>query len=1477
MDQHYIIEFDGNGRFKKPETKMFNVEQGTKIVFLYSAKQNKSRTPLIITNLNNDNKRTKISGVGDMPSSLDILLSQYNCLEGNYEMNLNWTCLCHLDRPGLYTFQMVFYKEIEEHFANSRDYIDSPFNGYKASQSATAPILQLKVSESLEHIVVNPHYRNSMRKEVDIQRFNFINMVTLFPTMLGKLENWKSELEALIKRGYKGFHFRPIQELGVSKSFSCLKSFNKPNPDIFSDTDYSSLKDLFDSFRSQYNVFFMTDIVLNHCAVDAEWIAECPESYFSPRNTPNLNIAYLLDRKLFELSREFKAAGITESGYIKTPQDVDRVLNYIRKDIVEALHIEEYFMINVDETVSGVVGILKQNDKLLQTDDATSNLLATNFMEKSDYDQIKAQMRFLGKEPFGIKVDLAWLASFLESKLFKLNIYEISKVVSDINKHYQEVTRGWKVEILKTLRAEIEYRFLKLKSAVVNADYPLVQRYFCELSNGDAAALNGWIINYASSEDFTTSQEQYYLRRKIRVWSDLLKLRYEDPKASIWAHMEAYMARMATIFDGFRIDNFHSTKLSAAQHLIKEALKTNQNLYIISVLNNTSTEAETELCTAVGVHRIIREVQNCYSATDIFEMFKNYSRDTDSLLTGIPALAHTTHEISYLMPKSTSAIVYDQTHDNPTYYQKFNIYIQLPIVALINFYNRMVGTCRGFDELFMKHLPSGYNKPYPKVPKKIIVVDRSSFSVIFFINRQSMKKVNEEVSTVELKGSFSNWQQSILLSRDAQGDYWTRLELPKGVYEYKFLVNGWLWTVNKYLPVTLSKSNITNNIILVDRNIRKHNNLMKIRAYFNKKHEQFSIDHARTHMEKLGDSFIMIQRFLPDFRRCYVLITRLCYDNKKQPENAEFLLPGWVHKVNKVYYSDRDYEIVEGDDISLIRANIIEEDSLSRFGVVLHNDKQLNDVLSLKDVPPNFVLVLKTFYPDPVLKVMAELQTNLKISPEKLRKDYLWNMEIRDINFYLYACNKEETEIYKSGNYVVPEYGMLPFAGFAGLTYILKTTSLKMDFEHVLYKHLMEGDYLMDYYMQRMDRHRPNSHYQFKEFYRKTISQIKMMPRFLIPSLFHKLVSLIISGFETQFLQLVATPDFFKNNNLYRLLLLTLPQFMTSDKGTAYMLSAGLPHFSCGPLKDRGRDTFISFKGIFIITGLYKYAREIILHYASYLRHGLIPDKLEPARYNTRDTAWWFIKAVKDYIDTTGDFKILEKKISMRFLSDNKEKHVEMTSNKVMVMKSLVNILHEIFQNHAQGIHFVEWDSPTIDPNTSPAGFYISLYTDWKTGFVMGGTNSNCLTWMNKVGSSHKAGNYGVPATPRVGAPIELTSLLYIGLKFMCMLYNEGYNNWKGVETKKICYSYNQWKKLVAANMERCYWIPENTTEFKNFKIESEFVATRGILKDSYSQSQKDYKLRPNALIAVSLTPKRFSTDKIKSYLRKVKETLIVS
>ena len=1483
MKELNIIEISGKGNFIRPTDKLFIIPEKTHIAFNYCSPENKSKVPLIITNFNNRlNKRTKIPPEAHLNMSFKELLDNYNCLEGSYEDNLNWSCECFFKEPGLYSFQILFYKDWDRSadLLTSQDYFIDSFSSLSdektnGKDSSIDKELKYIIGEKIEKIIVTPFYSNPINNNTIIKKYNFINLITIYPTMLGSIDTWEEKLKGLIDRGYTGFHFCPIQELGVSKSLYCLKDHENPNPNLFGSKSFDDLKAIFVKLKKENNVFFLIDIIWNHCSINSDWLLEDKEAFFSPENTPILTVASILDKKLFEISNKFKELNITDSNKIKTFQDVDAVLAYLNEEI-EKIKIEEYFKLNVEKKMKEILALYNDPDITDFKNILTDNNILINFLQKNDYDAIKEQLIDLGRSPFGVEINSKWLAYFLKDRLFRLNTFEIKRVLEDVNKQYGEKVKAWKSELINNLKGEIEYRFLKQQKCEVSKDYPLVTRYFQELDNGQMAALNGWILNYSSDEDFIVSQEQFYLRRCLIVWSDLIKLRYENKEAKIWEKMNRYTRQMAKVFDGFRLDNFHNTKLSAAQSFIGNAFKINQRLYIISELFTPSKEVEINLCSSVGVHRLVREMQNCYSSKDLFQTFKYYS-DTDSFLATIPKLKMTNNEISYLPPKNVFYIFYDQTHDNPTYFEKFGVYIQLPISALLSFYNRMIGSVVGFDELYAKHIKVTYDKPYPSIPSEVIEINQDCYEIVFTLSKQDIGDYKDEINTVELRGDFNYWKNGVAMIKEDNGQFWIKMKLEKGKYQFKFIINGHYWTVNKCLPFTDDGKGNINNTIIVNRTVKLHRNLVHIRSFFNNLHQKFSISGAKIHMEHHPDNFIVIQRFSKEFNHCYVLITRLNYNNDDPECSAEFILPGWLSKIKKCYYIDKQYDIIDSGDIPYIKANIYEESDFSRFGQLIHSEKSLNDVLRLKNVPTNFVLVLKTVYSKRIINTINSIENSLEISPEDFQKTYLTQIELRDINYYLYVCDNEEREYWKSGTYEIPDHGKLPFAGFCGLNHILKSTSLKMDYDHLLYKHIRKHDYLLNYYLQRINKYRPGEHTLFKKFFHEIIEKLKDIPRFLIPVLFHRFISLIISGFEVQLFTIIKAPEYFKNNNLYRSLLITLPQFMTSNDNRLYLVSAGLPHFSTGVWKNWGRDTFISFKGVFIISGLYKQGRELILHYASYLRHGLIPNMLEPSRYNSRDATWWFVKAVKDYMEASNDYDILHARINMKFLSDDQQRHNELKGRNVESYMNLIDILQKIFQTHAEGIQYREWNSPDIDSHMNYNGFHISLYTDWKTGFIFGGNKSNCLTWMDKMGSSVKAKNKGVPATPRLGAPIELTSLLYIGLKFMKMLYSEGYSNYKGITTTKFCITYEDWKNKVKNNFEQHFWIPEEEAQFCKYKVESDYVISKGIFKDCYSGTMQDYKLRPNALIAIALTPKLFKNKNIKSFIKMAEMNLIVS
>lgn len=80
-------------------------------------------------------------------------------------------------------------------------------------------------------------------------------------------------------------------------------------------------------------------------------------------------------------------------------------------------------------------------------------------------------------------------------------------------------------------------------------------------------------MNHDLKKDFVLT-DWHYLRRNINIWEDCIKLRYGSCPADspyLWKHMSLYVSEMARVFDGFRLDNAHSTPIHVCQYLLNIA------------------------------------------------------------------------------------------------------------------------------------------------------------------------------------------------------------------------------------------------------------------------------------------------------------------------------------------------------------------------------------------------------------------------------------------------------------------------------------------------------------------------------------------------------------------------------------------------------------------------------------------------------------------------------------------------------------------------------------------------------------------------------------------------------------------------------------------------------------------------------------------------------------------------------------------
>uniref|UniRef100_A0A914X3C5 Glycogen debranching enzyme C-terminal domain-containing protein n=1 Tax=Plectus sambesii TaxID=2011161 RepID=A0A914X3C5_9BILA len=336
----------------------------------------------------------------------------------------------------------------------------------------------------------------------------------------------------------------------------------------------------------------------------------------------------------------------------------------------------------------------------------------------------------------------------------------------------------------------------------------------------------------------------------------------------------------------------------------------------------------------------------------------------------------------------------------------------------------------------------------------------------------------------------------------------------------------------------------------------------------------------------------------------------------------------------------------------------------------------------------------------------------------------------------------------------------------------------------------------------------------------------------------------------------------------------------------------GLPHFSHGIWRNWGRDTFIALPGCLLIPGRFDDARYIILAFAGTLRHGLIPNLLGEgvcSRYNCRDAVWFWLLAIKEYVQAAPNgLAILDDKVRRIYPNDDTVLGAEERE------EPLHETMYEAIQRHFAGISFRERDAGSkIDEHMTNEGFNLNAYIDLGTGFVMGGNQWNCGTWMDKMGSSDRAGNRGQPATPRDGAAVELQGLCYAVVNWLAELSSKEsqhfphtsvvhefpYEDHPTDEKQKLTieWTWREWADRLKENFGRFFYVPENQDEIDEaYHPRPEMINRRGIVKDSFNSSQlyTDYQLRPNFPIALAVAPDLLDPEQAWHALTVAEQTL---
>lgn len=223
----------------------------------------------------------------------------------------------------------------------------------------------------------------------------------------------------------------------------------------------------------------------------------------------------------------------------------------------------------------------------------------------------------------------------------------------------------------------------------------------------------------------------------------------------------------------------------------------------------------------------------------------------------------------------------------------------------------------------------------------------------------------------------------------------------------------------------------------------------------------------------------------------------------------------------------------------------------------------------------------------------------------------------------LYLLNDYTHTYYQHHN----QYGINEFVycGLYGVIPIIQQLVKYNILTHPLLENLRQGNWLMDYLINRLSTH--PSLFPLQQLLAEEFEYIKQCPRNTRPVKFCRFM-IVLDSLLKQFFS-----HRFSLENSHPSLVVATLQFTTRlPTDSITMITAGFPHFATGIMRNWGRDTFIAAPGILLQTHRFSEMKEILLDYGSLARHGLICNlygNRENPRYNSRDATWWWLYVYK--------------------------------------------------------------------------------------------------------------------------------------------------------------------------------------------------------------------------------------------------------
>ena len=1387
-----------------------------------------------------------------------------------------------------------------------------------------------------------------------------IQLQTILSKSLGKINEFEKYFKEASKLKYNFVHFTPIQQLGISESLYCLRDNTKIN-NIFFDSDNLSeeqksklMKEQLDKGREKYGIGSLVDIVLNHASDNSEWLEKHPECGYNLENCPWLNCAYALDCVLQEYSNAFCDCKTSRKcqPYVNNENELNDIMGDLW-NIVNRANLHEYFMMNFEENKRILIDFYEQFNKERNKYTHEINSIHVN----NDNDAMEYIFHNclddIGYARNGVKINGEKFGCCL-IKLFNYNVNNRNQFFGKAEYFMKQCNDRWRSTIprwieggMNNIRGGMHWEFIQNHNKAVRRKKPLISPYFAVFDKNDKRkifACNGWVGESEDpnnpAPDFTVKGTYYYFKRKINIWSDCPKLNYGKSPSDcpyLIEHMTRYVQQMAEMFNGFRLDNAHSTPIFVAEYLAQKAREVNPDLIIMAELF-TKKEKEISFVNRIGINLLIRELIWCGDARGLSAQIHRFGGGYDHMLGKIEENKFdylkndddiSLKNMKYLLPSLPHSIIFDLTHDNETYLQKMNnLALNLTNIACNSFSSTAIGSTRGFDQLFpiqpsvvneqrKYNYDEQFNNMFPDeehhktVPKKEEKKKDEPKEVLAKFDFKC-----DYANRVDLALSSRGWKPDINLKKVGNDYFCTEISLKNNQkILYKFVINGTDWVCDNTKPKEDDGKGNINNVIALGsayQSRRSQNSdsfgnnsqrefhtkdLKLLRRQLNCVRNDISLYKNEFFLHQDNQFLCVFRTFVPEENYLenvpsydgYALICRTGYDQGgTTPTRIE--LPGIYSEF--VCGSTMNIGRIDVEGFKR-RADLYGTDSdvyFTRDGKWLNGFSYITQekgrtIINFNgNMPCNSAIVLKFKLTDEVRNALINIEREIS----QLNNDWknlTKNVDLCDINLVLYKCEREELDNTKGerGTYGFDNFGPLCYAGISHLHKKLNEFKLTKENNTIL-DNIRAGDWLLDYTIKRY-KDQPN----LKDIYNILSSILVNYSKLYVhhkPVYITKIIDTLYNIMIMKLYDLMKNKDIINFSSFSRLLLDAVPQFNGYVESSRFKhnteypynklsLSAGLPHFSAEYMRCWGRDTFISFKGLFLIPGLYDEARSILINYASVMRHGLIPNLLDSGincRYNARDATWFFMKSVVDYVEMSKDYDALNFDVNMVFLSDDFNEHNDKKNRGEKKSMKLAEIVHEILQKHARGISFREWRAgKQIDEQMTDEGFNIKIYFNEENGFIYGGNKWNCGTWMDKMGSSEKAKNKGHPATPRNGADCEIIGLLYYTLIHLDSLNKKGkypFNEVKLNNGKDLKYS--EWAEKIKNNFEKYFFIEKKNNNAPHDNTYKDYISDDNDLRH-------EAQLRCNIFVTLAVAPELFDKSHAIKFMKVAEQYLIVN